>query len=221
MPDGADLSIDAAKLGADSDKLVRRYLTAGTLAVGGATKGLERALEAATRSAVPGQLWRAWASQAYPRNGPAKDPVGTVYANGGVRTRGALTFWTRPGAVRGKQGQYLAVPLPAAGSRGRSRDLTPAQWERSHPGMRLQFVARAGRAPLLVAENAVLSGRSQVARANTARRIAAGRGSATVPIFVLLPMVKFRNAVAIEPLVAAAEKELVSDFQARASAVSR
>jgi hypothetical protein len=141
-----------------------------------------------------------------------------VFANGGARTRGALTFWTQPGAIRGKQGQFLAVPLPAAGSRGRARDLTPAEWERTHPGMRLQFVSRPGRASLLVAENAVLSGRSRVARGNTPGRIAAGRGSATVPIFVLLPLVRFRNAVAIEPLVAATEAELVSDYLANPSA---
>jgi len=219
MPDGADFSIDTAKLAADSDKLVRGYLSAGTLAVGGATKKLERALEAATRAAVPGRLWRAWGSQAFPRTGPAKNPVGTVFVNGSARSRGAIAFWTQPGAIRGKQGQFLAVPLPAAGSRGRARDLTPGEWERAHPDMRLQFVYRPGRASLLVAVGTV-NGRSGTFRQLTERRAASGRGSATVPIFVLLPLVKFRNAVAVEPLVAAAEAELVSDYLARVSSTS-
>lgn len=217
MADGAELSLDAAKLAADGDKLIRRVLTAGTVAVGGATKDLERALEAATRAAVPGKLWRAWASEAYPRSGPARDPVGQVFVNGRSRTRGAIQFWTEPGAVRGTRGQYLAVPLPAAGSRGRNRDLTPGEWERI-TGKRLRFVYRPGRASLLVLDDAVLSGKTGKARGNTARRIAAGRASATVPIFVLLPMVRHRATVAVEPLVRLAGAQMVRDFLAGASA---
>ena len=217
MADTATLSLDADKLAADADKLIRRVLTAGTVAVGGATKDLERALEAATRAAVPGKLWRAWASEAYPRSGPARDPVGQVFVNGRSRTRGAIQFWTEPGAVRGTRGQYLAVPLPAAGSRGRSRDLTPGEWERI-TGKRLRFVYRPGRASLLVLDDAVLSGKTGKARGNTARRIAAGRASATVPIFVLLPMVRHRNAVAVEPLVRLAGAQMVRDFLAGAAA---
>jgi hypothetical protein len=219
MTDGADLTLDLAKLDRDSDRLIRGYLTAGTEAVASATKGLERKLEAATQGAVPGRLWRAWASRTRPDHGPSRNPVGTVYVNGGVRARGAIKFWTQPGEVRGRRGQFLAVPLPAAGSRGRQRDLTPAEWEARH-GVKLRFVARRGRAALLVVDAAVLSGRRQTARPNSARRVAAGRGSATVPIFVLLPMVKFRNAVAVEPMVKASERELVTDFLTGAGRVS-
>jgi hypothetical protein len=211
MPNDVSLTFDATKLERDSAQVVRRYLVAGRDAVADATKGLERALEGATRGAVPGQLWRAWKSDVYPRRGPARDPVGTVFVNGGTRSRGAITFWTQPGAVRGKAGQYLAIPLPAAGSRGRGRSLSPGDWER-RTGQRLRFVYRPGRASLLVADQAVLSGKGQIARGNTAKRIAAGRGSATVPIFVLLKVVPFRNAVAIEPLVAQAEAALVASF---------
>lgn len=216
VADAVDLALDTVTLDADADKLTRRILTAGTLSVGGATKELERALEAATRAAVPGKLWRAWASEAYPRSGPARDPVGQVFINGRARSRGALTFWTQPGTIRGSRGQFLAVPLPAAGSRGRARDLTPGEWER-RTGKRLRFIYRPGRASLLVTEDAVLSS-SGVARGNTARRIAAGRASATIPIFVLIPTVRFRNAVAVEPLVAAAGAKLVRDFLAGAAA---
>ncbi len=81
----------------------------------------------------------------------------------------ALKFWTEPGEIRGKRGQYLAIPLPAAGSRGRGRNLTPGEWERAI-GITLRFVYRRGRASLLVADEAVLSGKGKVARSNTARR---------------------------------------------------
>lgn len=211
MRDGADLSLDGGKLTADADRLVRAYLTAGTRTISTVTKRLERKLEGATQAAVPGRLWRAWQSSTYPVSGPAQDPVGTVWLKGGSRTRGAVEFWTQSGTIRGKSGQFLAIPLPAAGPRGRSRNLTPGEWERAH-GVRLKFIYRRGRPSLLVAENAVLSGRSQVARANTPRRIAAGRASTTVPIFVLLPMVKFRNAFAIDPLVRASEGEIAREF---------
>lgn len=218
MSDGAELSIDGDKLLGDADRLVRRYLAAATTAVSGTTKRLERKLEAATQAAVPGKLAKAWQSSRYPESGPAKNPAGTIWLKGGTRTRGAVQFWTQPGAIRGKSGQFLAIPLPAAGPRGRQRDLTPGEWERAH-GARLRFVYRPGKPSLLVIDDAVLSGRKQVARSNTARRIAAGRRSATVPIFVLLPMVKFRNAFAIGPIINASEGEMARAFFAAVAAV--
>lgn len=211
MADGANFSVDEGQIDRAADKLVRGYLTAGTTAVGNATRNLERKLEAATQAAVPGKLWRAWQSSSFPRTGPARNPAGTIWLKGGARTRGALQFWTQPGEIRGKAGQFLAVPLPAAGSRGRGRNLTPGEWER-RTGIRLRFVYRRGRPSLLVADSAVLSGKARTARANTARRIASGRASATVPIFVLMPVVKFRNAFAIEPMINASEGELALEF---------
>lgn len=222
MADGADLVLDTGKLQEDGDRMVRSYLSAGTLAVGGATRGLEKRLEEATRVAVPGRLWRAWASGIYPRKGIARDPVGTVFVNGGSRSRGAIAFWTQPGSIRGRQGQLLAVPLPTAGKatyvRGEEFVLTPAKWEAAHPGVTLRPVFRPGRVPLLVADDAVLRGRGQLARRNTDKRIAAGRGSATIPIFVLLPTAKFRNAVSVDSFVRQAGADLVADFLARTRA---
>src|ERR1700754_354249 len=113
MADGAFLSLDEAQIDRDADRLVREYLSAGTRAVSGTTKSLECKLEGLTKEAVPGRLWRAWASESYPRTGPARNPAGEVYLNGGARTKGAIAFWTQPGAIRGKSGQYLAIPLPA------------------------------------------------------------------------------------------------------------
>lgn len=220
MSDGADLSIDAAAIDREADRLVRQYLTAGTSAIAGTTKALERKLEAATQAAVPGKLWRAWQSSSFPRSGPAKDPAGTIWLKGGARTRGAVQFWTQPGEVRGKSGQYLAVPLPAAGSRGRGRDLTPGEWERQN-GVKLVFLYRQGKSSLLVAPGGTINGRSKAYRPLTAGkrgRTAQGRGganplvSSVVPIFVLLPVIKHRNAFAIAPLVNESEGELARQF---------
>ena len=217
MADGVDFSIDGAAVERASDQLVRSYLSAATYAVATTTKALERKLEAATQSAVPGRLWRAWQSSTFPKSGPAQDPVGTIWIKGGSRTRGAIQFWTEPGEVRGKRGQYLAVPLPSAGGRGRNRNLTPGEWERAH-GIRLQFIYRQGKPSLLAAVGGTLNGRSGNFRPLTRGRSAKGRGgsnpqaSAVVPIFILLPVVRFRNAFAIEPMVQASQRELVAEF---------
>jgi len=214
VSDGATFSLDSKKLAADGDRMVRQHLAAGTQAVTTTTRALERKLEAATQAAVPGRLFRAWNSSAYPEKGPAQNPVGTVWLKGRARTQGAVQFWTTPGAIRNKGatgGKYLAVPLPAAGSRGRGRSLSPVEWEARH-NQELRFVARRGRPPLLVADNAVLSGRTRIARPNTARRTAAGRASTTVPIFVLLPLVRHRNAFSVAPIVDASKGELAREF---------
>jgi hypothetical protein len=218
MADGLDFSLDGAALDRDADRLVRRYLTAGTTAVNRTTKNLERNLEAATRASVPGRLWRAWASDAFPKSGPARNPVGQVFVNGGNRTRGALTFWTQPGEVRAKGGQYLAVPLPTAGARGRLRDLTPGEWERNN-GQRLVFIYRQGK-PSILAAIGTKNGRTGTFRPLTQTRTRKGRAGSNpleesvIPIFVLLPMVRFRNAVAIQPMIAAAEADLMGEYLA-------
>ena len=225
MADGADLSFDTAKLDVDVDAMVRAYLAAGTTTIANVTKRLERSLEAATQSAVPGRLWRAWASRTDPKSGPARDPVGRVFVNGGTRSKGALTFWSQPGAVRGKSDQYLAIPLPASGARGRGRDLTPGDWER-RTGQKLIFLYRQGKPSLLVAKGT--TGRGGGFRALTpgkSGRIAKGRAGANplhdavIPIFVLLLVVPFRNTVAIQPLVAAAEAEIAPQYLSLANSI--
>lgn len=229
MADGVDLTFDDNAFAAAGDRVVRQYLTAGTRAIGETTRRLEKRLEDATRSGVPGKLWRAWQSSAYPKTGPAKNPVGTVWLKGGARTRGAFKFWTQPGVVKGKSEQYLAIPTDAAGSRGRGRDLTPGEWER-RTGVRLRFVYRRGRASLLVADG----GTVQTARGTytqfkplTARRSAANQGrgfsrrETTAIIFVLLPMVRHRNSVAVTPIINASEGELAEMFFREVAAASR
>ena len=111
MADAADLILDERGINATADKLIRQYLSAGTRAVSTTARDLEKDLEAATQRAVPGKLYRAWQSSTCPRTGPARNPVGTVWLKGRAdgRTGGAIKFWSQPGAIRGKAGQYLAL----------------------------------------------------------------------------------------------------------------
>lgn len=211
MPDWASLDFDPREITEAGDKLVRRYLSAGTRAVGATTRMLEKRLEMATMQAVPGKLWRAWKSEVYPRGGrPAVSPEGLVFINGGnlnTRTGKAFTYWTQTGSIRKEGGEFYAVPLPAAGARGRSPMLTPAEWEARH-NIELRPVFRPGRAPILVADNSVLRGQRQIARPNTPKRTAAGRGNTTVPIFVLLPAIDLRGAISVDLLYRQAQQQL-------------
>jgi hypothetical protein len=215
------LALDPASLKAVQDQVVRAYLTAGKAAVSNTTKWLERELEELTRQAVPGKLWRAWASEVYPRGSAiARQPVGEVFVNGGRRTQGAMTFWSSSGRIKTDDGEWLAIPTPAAGPRNRNRELTIRDWELNNPGIRLNFVYRGGRRSALLVAEGTTSGRNGVFRPITRARTAADarrgyqRGVQSVVIFVLVPSVAFGNAFAIEPSIGRAERKLQQEFVA-------
>lgn len=218
--------VDSGTLTAAADRIARSYLKAGKETLGAVTRELERELEQLTRDAVPGRLWRAWKSEVFPRgNAIAREPVGTVFVNGGLRSRGAMAFWSRPGRIAGKSGQWLAIPLPAAGSRGRTRNLTPGEWER-RTGKRLRFVYRGGRrSALLVADLGTTNARTGTFRAITRKRTQADarrgfvRGEQSVPIFVLVPVVAFGNRIAVQPAVDRARGRLAQEFNSRVGRV--
>jgi hypothetical protein len=186
---------------AAADGLIRELLGDVRDAVFEETRGLEQDLEKITRMAVKGKLWRAWASDTWPKSGGiSKVPRGRIKLNGGKRTVGAMTFFTQEGRITSGGGGYLAIPTDAAGPRGRTRNLTPGEWERRN-GARLRFVYRRGRPSLLVLDEGVLSGKKKVGRLNTARRRATGRGNATIVIFVLIAFTNFQPRFSTQPLI--------------------
>lgn len=223
------LTIDFAKLEADKKRIATAILKASRAAVEETTREAEKALEAATRAVRPGKLWRAWTSQVYPEKGTlAKSPAGVIRLNGKrfndngriSRTYGAIDFITTTGRIKNTRARYLAIPLPAAGSRGRLRDLTPEEWER-RTGIKLRFVPGNGsRKPMLVADDAILSGKARIARGNTARRLKAGRGNATVPIFILMPSVAYDQKFSVETIVRPFHGRLVSRFTDEVARIS-
>ena len=216
---GVELS--DAEMARASDELIREVLTELTGAIHDETRGLEQDLEKLTRLAVKGKLWRAWKSDVFPRRlGPAREPSGNVFVNGGKRSQGAMTFFTREGRIANGGGFYLAIPTDAAGPRGRARDLTPGEWER-RSGQKLRFVYRKGRPSLLVADGGTLNGRTGNFRPITRKRTAADlrrgvqRGAATIVIFVLLPSVDFQPRFAIEPVQQRRERMLSDNIRSR------
>lgn len=195
------------------DTIERRVYRAGTAMIRESTRALEKRIENAIQGAVSGKLWRAIASQVYPKGGIAREPSGSIFVNGGERSRGAIRFFTQPGRIQNDDDFYLAIPLPAAGTRGREGMLTPGEWER-RTGVRLRFVFRRGRASLLVADSAVLSAKGIFRRVASIRtkadqRRGFARGATTIPIFVLLPFVPFANSVSLEPLIRQSRDDLV------------
>lgn len=215
-----ELAIDELRLKEVKEGLITEILIAATDATHAATRALEREVEAITRSVVPGNAWRAWKSEVFPRAGrPSYNPVGTLFVNGGSRSRGMMAYWTKPGENRAKDGFWLAIPLPAAGQQTRGRMLTPGEWER-RTGMRLQFVYRPGKSyALLVAEGTAASNNSGALRKLTARRAAQGRSSETVPIFVLIPVQRFANRVSLEAPIARAADTMAANFNRRLGAL--
>lgn len=220
------LSFDQREADRFADLIVTSVLTHATRAVGAATRGLEKDLEALTRTAVPGNLWKAWKSDVYPRAGrPSYAPAGEVYVNGGPRSQGAMTFWTQPGVNRARDGQWLAIPTVKAGARGRGRNLTPGEWER-RSGVRLQFVygGGSGKPSFLVARQVLSGANGRGVRAATDKRRQGGRyqGAKTqdVIIFVLIAMQRFGNKFSVAPAIDRRRKMLNDDFARRVARVN-
>ncbi|MCP3732009.1 hypothetical protein M9978_16410 [Sphingomonas sp. MG17] len=227
---GLDLifDIDLDQIAGVRDDLTRSHLRAAKDAVADTTKWLERELEAITRGAVPGRLWRAWASNVYPREKGkiARDPAGEVYVNGRDRTVGAMTFWSKPGRIVGKRGQWLAIPSAAVPRRGRKRQpLTPVEVEAEF-NKELIFLppGRGSKYASLVLEG-VTNGRTGAFRPRTRQRVAADRRRGIerhlerILMFTLIPFVAHRNAFAVEPVVFRAGRRLTDEYVARAGRI--
>jgi hypothetical protein len=211
-----DVVFDSSNLRKRLQKLEQGAYITARQTIQEITRDAEKALEDVTRQGVNGKLWRAWKSEVYPTKGLSANPAGVVFPNGRDRTKGAIRAYAEGGAIRGRQGQFLAIPLPAAGVRftGRGKvPLTPGEWER-RTGRRLRLVYRRGKPSLLVADDAVI-GKSGFARAATARRTAQGRGVSTIPIFVLLPQVNVTKRFSIPATLAPFRDQLRSEFISR------
>ena len=100
--------------------------------------------------------------------------------------------------IKGKGGNWLAIPTPAAPKRGAGgKRITPATFPTSRHGP-LRMVRRSGRAALLVVDGVRVSAQSgRVGRqAKGGGRTKSGsfkQGIATVAMFVLVPRVKLKK----------------------------
>lgn len=202
-----------------SEELLTAILKSGTLSVQHATRRLEQDLEAQTRAATRGNAWRAWRSAVYPRGGrPAYDPTGEVFANGGKRSKGMLSYWSLPGTNRARGGTYLAVPLRAALGTGMGRHISPREWQARFK-TKLRPLFRPGKTPLLVADGALgIGGFTKPQRAAAQRRGGqrVGRTQA-IAVFALIDEQEHANRVSIGSALHRAEESLGEEFARRVS----
>ncbi|MCZ4340573.1 DUF6441 family protein [Sphingomonadaceae bacterium G21617-S1] len=220
----ADLILDAPALRGAREDTVRGMLTAAKRTIESVTREYEQKLEEATRQVSTGKLWRVWASDQRPKGKRqiAREPVGFIYINGSTRSRGAIDFLTKEGRVASKTpGGYLAIPLPAAGTRGRRRDLTPGEWERL-TGQKLVYIYRGGNRPALLVAKGTTNQRSGGYRAITRKRTKADerrgyvRGEQMIPIFVLVAPYAFRGRFSIENVLRGSGQRLGVVFEQEA-----
>lgn len=199
------LSISQQDIERAAGQIITATLTAGTRAVGQATRGLEKDLEQLTKQAAGGMLWRAWKSEVRPKGGKAAyAPKGTVFVNGGSRSQGAMLYFSSQGINRPRQGAFLAFPTEHAGPRRSvgydARNLSPSQWKQIH-GVDLFEVESKNGTPVLMAS--------------------LREGEPAVPIFILIPVQRFANKFAIAPAAERRMKMLLANLDRRIARINR
>lgn len=174
--------------GPDFDKMIdediRRMERAHTRAMDEVAKEIKEAWRGDIRAAGLGNaVANAVRSRRYPTDTYSANPAVMVWTNADK----ILQSFEEGVTIRARDGFYLAIPLPAAGTGKRGARITPSEWERRR-GLKLRFVHRKGLPSLLVAD-----GRQNKKGLAVESRSKTGRNRATVPVFVLLPQVKLRK----------------------------
>ena len=135
------------------------------------------------------RLANTWRSRSYPEDRRSLKPGGFIWSKAPT----IITAFAYGATIRGRQGGFLAMPLPAAGTHGDGgKRITPGGWERAH-GQRLRFIYRRGRASLLVADNVRLN-----TRGRAVARKGKGRARMTIPIFALVAQVTMKKRLDVE-----------------------
>lgn len=165
----------------------------------------------------------------YPARGESIGAASLVYARPNAKKRSAsaadvIDAFDRGVLIQAQNVRYLAIPLPAAGPVGGiggrtdarwGKRLTPDRWEQ-RAGVKLRFVARPGKHPLLVADDARFNkGGSAIQKRGRRRKDGILTGAATIPIFVLIPQVRLRKRLDLGPVARAAEGRLPAAILSR------
>ena len=172
---------DVEKYIADSEKAVQSAVTQ-------ATNGLKQELRDQVRSAGLGRrLPNTWRSAINPKGKNSINASGSV----GSTAREIIDSNTKGSTIRGKQGNWIVIPLEAAGKVKRGKNML-RDWQAKNGKLRFIY-GKNGKNSYLVAENmrARTGKRGGFARAGQ-RAIAKGN-VATVPVFLVIPQVKMKR----------------------------
>ena len=169
---------------------IERAVPDGVKAAGDGLKGSLR--KQVVAAGLGARLSRTWRGKTYVNKG--HDAASFVWSKA---PQIALAF-DKGVVIKGKGGNWLAIPTPAAPKRGvDGKRITPATFPTARHGP-LRMVRRSGRAALLVVDGVRVSVQSgRVGRqAKGGGRTKSGsfkQGIATVAMFVLVPQVKLKK----------------------------
>jgi hypothetical protein len=160
-----------------------------------ATIGLKDALRADVIAGGLGDRFaKTWRGKTFPETGESLGAASYVWS----RAPKLIDAFDRGVTIRSAAGFFLAIPTAAAGGQGRSlggrrERITPGGWER-RTGIKLRFVYRPRGPSLLVADQSRISSKGLAAR--NRRKT----GDATVVVFILVPQVRLKKRLDIEPI---------------------
>ena len=169
---------------------IERAVPDGVKAAGDGLKGSLR--KQVVAAGLGARLSRTWRGKTYVNKG--HDAAALVWSKA---PQIALAF-DKGVVIKGKGGNWLAIPTPAAPKRGTNgKRITPATFPTARHGP-LRMVRRSGRAALLVVDGVRVSASTgRVGRqAKGGGRTKSGsfkQGIATVAMFVLVPRVKLKK----------------------------
>ncbi len=169
---------------------IERAVPDGLKAAGDGLKGSLR--KQVVAAGLGARLSRTWRGKTYVNKG--HDAASLVWSKA---PQIALAF-DEGVVIKGKGGNWLAIPTPAAPKRGvGGKRITPATFPTARHGP-LRMVRRSGRSALLVVDGVRVSAQSgRVGRqAKGGGRTKSGgykQGIATVAMFVLVPRVKLKK----------------------------
>lgn len=145
-----------------------------------------------TGSGMGNRLANTVRGKVYPERGISPEAAGIIYSKASY-----FDVFATGAVIRGKDGNYLAIPTPAAPKRGLGgKKITPSNFPEWSLG-KLRFVYRPGGHGLLVVDNlrASTGKRAGKFRRASERALKTGTGLATVIMFVLVPVVKMKKTV--------------------------
>ena len=169
---------------------IERAVPDGVKAAGDGLKGSLR--KQVVAAGLGARLSRTWRGKTYVNKG--HDAASLVWSKAAQIVRA----FDEGAVIKGKGGRWLAIPTPAAPTRGvGGKRITPATFPTARHGP-LRMVRRSGRSALLVVDGVRVSAQTgRVGRqAKGGGRTKSGgykQGIATVAMFVLVPQVKLKK----------------------------
>lgn len=205
-----------------------RAVTGGVREIGTMVKNSWR--EQITGAGLGGRLANTIRQANYPSRGESIGAASLVYARPNKKADAAsaadvVDAFDRGVIITAFRRRFLAIPTAAAGRvagmGGRTetkwkRRLTPERWEQ-RTGMKLRFVARPGRHPILVADDARISAKGDARKKGGRRRKKDGilTGAQTIVVFTLIPQVKLQKRLNLDDAARAAEARLPAAILSR------